>query len=74
MVENFLSANCVGTVWKGPDRDDSDGSYRWVGTKDGAYAFSAALTANPLGHALTIWTKENDDFEAEYRAQETNGM
>jgi hypothetical protein len=58
-VEIFLSANGTGAVWTGPEKDDSDGSYRWLGIQDGAVAYGASLTTN--GHALVIWTREDDD-------------
>jgi hypothetical protein len=30
-VNDFLRSNCPGANWQGPQRDASDGSYRWIG-------------------------------------------
>jgi hypothetical protein len=49
-----------GAAWEGPYKDDSDGSYRWHSTKDGAPAYAASLSSE--GRSLLIWTKEDDDF------------
>jgi hypothetical protein len=59
-VEEFLATNGPGAAWEGPYKDNSDGSYRWHSTKDGAPAYAASL--NHERHSLLIWTKEDDDF------------
>jgi hypothetical protein len=71
-VADFLRSNAPGADWRGPEKDDSDGSYRWQGTVDGAYAFSAGLTHN--GHILVIWTKENNDYGSARDAEEASGL
>jgi hypothetical protein len=70
-VDKFLTSNCPGTVWVGPEKDNSDGSYRWTGSENGAYAFSASLDD---GNALTIWTKEDNDYILAHHAQEASGL
>jgi hypothetical protein len=42
-VAGFFTSNWPGAVWKGPYKDDSDGTYRWDGSKDGAFAYGASL-------------------------------
>jgi hypothetical protein len=71
-VEEFLRANGPGAAWQGPERDDSDGTYRWRGTVDGATAFFASLDDN--GRKLVIWTKEDNDDARHRGAEEANGL
>jgi hypothetical protein len=71
-VQEFLAANGPGASWKGPYKDESDGSYRWEATKDGTPAYVACLTTE--GHTLLIWTQQDDDFAAALGAREANGL
>jgi hypothetical protein len=71
-VNDFLRANGPGAVWEGPQKDDADGTYRWLGKVDGEYGFFASLGDN--GRQLVIWTKADNDFGAAKRAHEANGL
>ena len=71
-VEDFLTSNCPGAVWSNPARDYSDGSYRWHGNIDGAYAYFASLRAE--GHRLIIWTRADNDVAIAHGAEEANGL
>jgi hypothetical protein len=71
-VEKFLASNAPDAIWTDPVKDNSDGSYRWTGNKNGAYAYYAGLIYN--GHVLVIWTKEDNDFAEARAAQEASGL
>jgi hypothetical protein len=71
-VRTFLKSNAPGADWQGPTRDDSDNSYRWRGSVDGALAFAACLYNN--GSSLVIWTQENNEHAKAHSTEEADSL
>ena len=54
----LLSANAPDAIWSDTSKNETDNSYRVIGTKDGMETDYASLTDD--GTMLAIWTKEDN--------------
>ena len=55
----LLGANAPDAIWGDASKNETDNSYRIIGTKDGMETDYASLTDD--GTMLAIWTKEDDE-------------
>ena len=55
----LLGANAPDAIWGDASKNETDNSYRVIGTKDGVETYYASLTDD--GKMLAIWTKEDDE-------------
>ncbi len=55
----LLSANAPDAIWGDASKNETDNSYRVIGTEDGVETDYASLTED--GTMLAIWTKEDDE-------------
>jgi hypothetical protein len=58
-VNTFLQSNAPEATWAGPEKNDTDGSYRFQGVVDGEIAYYASVS--PDSKVLGIWTIADDN-------------